>query len=431
MAARLLLVILINLFYELKSDALQPSLTVDRLLMRESDSVTLNCLTPSYVSGSGCDFYIQNQKIYDSFSCAQTLTGSEVLKMVNRRSPTEVKVRCRYRWRYGTDEYKSSDSDPTFITISNLLPPDLTANQSVITETDSVMLTCQTPSSVPVPECFLFSMSSKTSKLISCMQTLTGTELLSLSHQSSPAEVQLSCYFTTEQRGGRHQSLHSSATSVRIRGVKTDPTLLTTPAIDVTTGLAVSTQTRNNDGFFSASSKPASDTTDFTTTGRGSSISASQDSGVILPASAYPVTLVAPNTEPKLHKSFKQILIAGPGFGVALGVVLLGGALLCYGRRRRDGKNIFKRSQVNFTANTIGPTTLNNGGLFCADDSCHMINHVPAADSPPDFMQPNRRESNNENSDIYHVYATLNEEPAATPLRETAYHIIQEHLRPI
>ena len=78
---------------------------------------------------------------------------------------------------------------------SALLPPTLTVDKLVITETDSVTLNCQTPPSVSVSVCFFRILSGEPAKTFSCLKTLTGTELLKISHQSSPAEVKVKCFY--------------------------------------------------------------------------------------------------------------------------------------------------------------------------------------------------------------------------------------------
>ncbi|XP_017290934.1 uncharacterized protein LOC108247377 [Kryptolebias marmoratus] len=540
MAAELLLIIFINVFHDVKAEALhQPELMVDRPVITETDLVTLNCSFPSPVSVSWCRFYIENQEIVEDFSCVQKLTGAKLLKLSKRGLPAEVKVRCFYKVEIGAIISSSPDSETTTIIINNHLPPTLTVNGLIITETDSVTLNCVTPSSVsvnechfnflrrkpakrlscvktltgsellsltqqsspaqvdvtcfylsshpspdsnmlniiiqiprpeltvnprlitetdsvtvncvtpssvPVNKCHLYFMSSKTSRTVSCEQTLTGTELLSLAHLKSPAEVELQCFYTVELRGAQQQSPDSNISSINIQNVKTDPTTsLTTPAVLVTTGLTVSTPSRNTNSFISSSLtsvKPASDPTVSTAAETFGSLSASpgsheEESGdTIIPpvsrgppaaftdmfTSAHPVTSSAPttDTEQKHRTKTKQrvwmLVVATPGFGVALGVVLLGAALLCFRRQRRRAKRteeyLNKRSQANSTGN--------NGGYY-------MITSVPAADSPIELQQMKRRDSQNENSDLYHVYATVTDEPDATTPADTTYCTLQAH----
>ncbi|XP_047204738.1 uncharacterized protein LOC124857503 [Girardinichthys multiradiatus] len=196
MALELLIFILFNLCHEAKSEALpQPNLMVDRLMITETDSVTLNCSTSPDISVSRCDFYIANKKMSADSSCVETVTGTKLLSMAKIRSPAEVKVKCFYSVKDGAVDITSSDSISTTITINNLSPPTLTANPLVITESDSVTLNCQPPSSVPVTECFFHIGGGETPQRFPCLKTLRGTEILSLTKQSSPANFDVTCFY--------------------------------------------------------------------------------------------------------------------------------------------------------------------------------------------------------------------------------------------
>ncbi|XP_039884496.1 uncharacterized protein LOC120731525 isoform X2 [Simochromis diagramma] len=93
-----------------------------------------------------------------------------------------------------------------------LLPPTLTVNTEVISETDSVTLHCQAPTSVSVHQCFFYTMSKSTSKSFSCRQNFTATELLLMSHHSSPAEVKVRCFYTGDLNSTSADSEPSSIT---------------------------------------------------------------------------------------------------------------------------------------------------------------------------------------------------------------------------
>ncbi|XP_060899918.1 uncharacterized protein LOC132978670 isoform X9 [Labrus mixtus] len=97
------------------------------------------------------------------------------------------------------------------------LPPKLTVNSAVITETDSVTLNCQTPSYVSVSQCYYQTLSGGTVKILSCLQTLTGSELLRMDHQSSPAEVKVKCFYTVQSGDRNAPSPHSDTVSISIQ----------------------------------------------------------------------------------------------------------------------------------------------------------------------------------------------------------------------
>ena len=97
------------------------------------------------------------------------------------------------------------------------VPPKLTVNPPVITETDSVTLNCQSPASVSVSQCYFYTLSGGTISVLSCLQTLTGTELLQMAHQRSPAEVEVKCYYTVKTEDIDSPSPHSDTTSITIQ----------------------------------------------------------------------------------------------------------------------------------------------------------------------------------------------------------------------
>ncbi|XP_055365087.1 uncharacterized protein LOC129604136 [Betta splendens] len=156
-----------------------PELTVTPLVITESDSVTVNCQTPSSVPLSQCYFNFGKDKPAKPFSCQKTLTGTELLQITNQNSPAEVAVSCFY-----LKTHRAPNSNVFSISI-RLPRPELTVTPLVITESHSVTVNCQTPSSVPVYQCWLYSVRDQTSRVVSCHQTLTGTELMKMTHQRS------------------------------------------------------------------------------------------------------------------------------------------------------------------------------------------------------------------------------------------------------
>ncbi|XP_036956398.1 uncharacterized protein LOC119020816 isoform X2 [Acanthopagrus latus] len=194
---------------------LPPTLTVDKLVITETDSVTLNCQTPPSVSVSECYFRIVSGEPAKSFSCLKTLTGTELLKISHQSSPAEVKVKCFY-----LQISPSPDSDTFSIIIRTSVPPLLRVNPLVITETDSVTLDCQTPSSVSVSQCHFYTSSGVNLRDSSCLLTLTGTELLTMSHQGSSADIKVNCFYTVKFGESDSPSPHSDTASITIHILK-------------------------------------------------------------------------------------------------------------------------------------------------------------------------------------------------------------------
>ncbi|KAG7495461.1 hypothetical protein JOB18_050100 [Solea senegalensis] len=95
-----------------------PQLIVDTSVMTETDTVTLFCYSPP--AASECYFYTVNTVKTKTSSCRETLTltGSELLWMVNQSPPTVVRVKCFYTVKKGDLNFPSEHSDVSSITIN-------------------------------------------------------------------------------------------------------------------------------------------------------------------------------------------------------------------------------------------------------------------------------------------------------------------------
>ncbi|XP_062420012.1 uncharacterized protein LOC119194023 isoform X4 [Pungitius pungitius] len=121
-------------------------------------------------------------------------------------------------------------------------PPKLIMSSAVITETGTVTLECRAPSSPPVNHCYFIFVSVKHPKGFTCLQTLTGTELLKMSHQGAPAEVKVQCFYTVMFGDVNKPSPHSITSSITIQKVVESITTQTEPTPTRTTaGLRAST----------------------------------------------------------------------------------------------------------------------------------------------------------------------------------------------
>ncbi|XP_068568158.1 uncharacterized protein [Cebidichthys violaceus] len=245
--------------------SLPPKLTVNPTAINETDSVTLNCEAPSSASAPRCSFFTSSGGTVRSLSCLQTLTGSELLETSQQRSPAEVQVTCFYTVKLGEKHYPSPHSDTSSITIHNnveTMPtfttagvtvrtphasapetpetpespetsdsfhkiqaqdqpkPKLIVNPAVISETETVTLDCQTPSSVPVHQCFFYTVRRGNAKGFTCLQTLTGSELLMMSQKISSATVHVKCYYTVMHGDISTPSPHSDNSSITVQSQK-------------------------------------------------------------------------------------------------------------------------------------------------------------------------------------------------------------------
>ncbi|XP_077948030.1 uncharacterized protein LOC120835185 isoform X16 [Gasterosteus aculeatus] len=162
--------------------------------------------------------------------------------------------------------------------------PQLIMNSAVISETETVTLDCRAPSYPTVHQCYFTIIGAKHAKGFTCVQTLTGTELLRMSDQKAPAEVKVDCYYTVMVGDVNHPSAHSVTSSITIQNVVKSSTTQTKTASAVTTaGLCASrpvttikqtsadqTFGPRNSGSFSSppltTDKPTSDVVESSTT---------------------------------------------------------------------------------------------------------------------------------------------------------------------
>ncbi|XP_042161204.1 uncharacterized protein LOC121840668 [Oncorhynchus tshawytscha] len=219
MAARLfLLILLFDTFQYLKGkDLPQPSLTVIPAVIKEKDSVQLNCQTPPSVSE--CYFKMAGQVEFTLPSpCQQTLTGRLLVRWTGQSSPAEVKIQCQYSAK--GSQFRSIYSESSTVTITDL--PQLTVSSTVIRETESVQLSCETPPSLPVSHCYFYIEGRKNLPDSSCTQTITGTELLKRADQTFPDVVKVTCYYAVRRS---HTSPFSDPVSVTVLDPKPDITV--------------------------------------------------------------------------------------------------------------------------------------------------------------------------------------------------------------
>ncbi|XP_029990911.1 uncharacterized protein LOC115419975 isoform X1 [Sphaeramia orbicularis] len=216
-----------------------PTLIIDPPVIAETDSVTLNCQTPSFVAVSRCYFYTLSGRILRDSSCVQTLTGTDL--MVNQRPPAEVKLKCSYIVNQGETDSPSPHSAFTSVTVQTLFPPTLIIDPPVITETDSVTLNCQTPSSVSVSRCYFYTLSGRILGDSSCVQTLKGADLMVNKHL--PVEVKLKCYYTVNHGEADSPSPHSAFTSVTVQTLFPPTLIIDPPVITETDSVTLNCQT--------------------------------------------------------------------------------------------------------------------------------------------------------------------------------------------
>nr|XP_040059788.1 uncharacterized protein LOC120835185 isoform X1 [Gasterosteus aculeatus aculeatus] len=198
--------------------------------------------------------------------------------------------------------------------------PQLIMNSAVISETETVTLDCRAPSYPTVHQCYFTIIGAKHAKGFTCVQTLTGTELLRMSDQRAPAEVKVDCYYTVMVGDVNHPSAHSVTSSITIQNVVKSSTTQTKTASAVTTaGLCASRPV--------TTIKQTSADQTFGPRNSGS-------------FSSPPLTTDKPTSEMQ-RWMFMVIAICLGGF---FSISLLGLGLLC--RKRTLGKNLTYVSEI-------------------------------------------------------------------------------------
>ncbi|XP_029631915.1 mucin-5AC-like [Salmo trutta] len=150
--------------------------------------------------------------------CQQTLTGTLLVRWTGQSSPAEVKIQCQYSAT--GSQFRSIYSEPSKVTIQDT--PQLTVNSTVIRETESVQLSCDTPPSLHVSNCYFYIEVGKNLPDSLCTQTITGTELLKRAGPTFPALVKVKCYYVV---GKSHTSPFSNPVSVTVQDPKPDITV--------------------------------------------------------------------------------------------------------------------------------------------------------------------------------------------------------------
>ncbi|KAK2862092.1 hypothetical protein Q5P01_001625 [Channa striata] len=170
-----------------------------------------------------------------------------------------------------------------------------------------------------------------------------------MTHQNSPAEVELTCYYTVKFRGGQYQSPHSNISSITIT---------------------------------------------------------SDD-----------------ERKPRTTESMQT-------FTVVTGKAGDNSSDLCFQQRTQllYGKTSYKRSQSNTAGDFMSMRNIDQEGLLPAgNNGCSVITSVPAAECHTDSEKLKDKDSQNGESDTYHMYATIPEEPAASVLKNPMYRTLQAH----
>ncbi|XP_047438306.1 uncharacterized protein LOC125006375 isoform X2 [Mugil cephalus] len=131
-------------------------------------------------------------------------------------------------------------------------------------------------------------------------------------------------------------------------------------------------------------------------------------------------------TFPKTETQTWKLIIVVACFGTAVTVILV--VLVILGTNR-SGTSSHTRSQANCKPDYICMNTIYDGRQLPAgnDETYSEITSVRDAGVSAGSDKLQREESQNERSDIYHVYATISEEPAPSAQQDGVYSLLQPH----
>ncbi|XP_023180465.1 uncharacterized protein LOC111605827 isoform X1 [Xiphophorus maculatus] len=91
----------------------------------------------------------------------------------------------------------------------------LTADSSLIKDTDSVTLSCRAPARVSVHQCYFY-VNGGTQTHFPCIKTFTGTELLWMRKKSLPSVAEVRCFYTVNYGTVNSPSPHSDVSYITI-----------------------------------------------------------------------------------------------------------------------------------------------------------------------------------------------------------------------
>ncbi|XP_076144200.1 uncharacterized protein LOC143126171 isoform X2 [Alosa pseudoharengus] len=178
----------------------RPSIKVVPAVIRQSDSVHLTCSWPPMSDVSQCSFCIKPVHLSEcvsiqySESCNLELSGNDLFTLSNQSGIAEIQLRCLYVGTQSQPVYSYPSESSTVIVVG---PPQLLVSPQLINETDTGYLTCQTPQSSLVSQCFFLVGGSPVSIVMpSCQLQTTKKDLIHWAGVRPPVQISLSCYYT-------------------------------------------------------------------------------------------------------------------------------------------------------------------------------------------------------------------------------------------
>ncbi|CAI5687764.1 unnamed protein product [Oreochromis niloticus] len=443
MTGHLLFAILMISSHEYQVQALlPPTLTVSTAVISETDSVMLHCQAPASASVHHCYFYTGEQQGNKGVSCLQTLTGTELLFMSHQRSPAEVKVRCFYTVEDGSVNSPSVHSNSSSITIQSQ-KPEMSVQHF---DGESVLITCSLPGSVkhdtrcnlyfgeashPVLNLTVSKESSRKTKQRFCQFYVSVADFLR--HLHFVQQKDASCDYSLENEPN---SLSPRSDRYSLKDIVEKESLVTvmkssfSATADIMERESTMTDTKPSSTLTMVTTTNLNHATNMTsattkaedmTSGRSNTVDHTfekpvnkTNTGESSPSTPSASTFTTSGTSPSGTWTLTVVLVV-VGFGVTVGVILL--VLMILRSKRRNDRYSPKRFKAKTTDDFVCMTNTDHGGmpLVSNDGAYSVITSVAAVRCTTGAEKLNREEFKHDESDVYHVYATISEE-RATPV---------------
>ncbi|XP_051768211.1 uncharacterized protein LOC127522382 [Ctenopharyngodon idella] len=218
-----------------------PAVKVSPDVISESSLVKMICEPPADVRVNMCNFYRNSENIKISPSCELDLTGAEVLIWAAVKSPVSVDFNCFYPIHEGGIDKPSSHSPAATVTVLDLPQAILTTSASVIMETDTVQLSCESTEDLKIEMCFfnINGRDSNSKQSSSCQLFLTGSQI-SIRSGGQSSSVRITCFYTVKKSQVQKPSPHSDPVTVTVQ-ISTGQSLTTATKTTTSSAKALTT----------------------------------------------------------------------------------------------------------------------------------------------------------------------------------------------
>ncbi|XP_062401297.1 uncharacterized protein LOC134092446 isoform X2 [Sardina pilchardus] len=218
------IILIIHLYYPLyitKAQGSSPTLTASSSILSVTDSVDLSCAVSGSLPLSHCIFSLADKEAnkYKVPTCQLSFTGEELLTWSDLvRLPATVRVKCYTADEPSQHSRSVSVSVTASTTVAPPLKPNLKISPAVLRESSTVQMTCEVPQSQSASLCVfsLDGIAAAPYSYKSCHISLSGVQIQKWTHQSSPLEAKVGCYYLTAESAENIKSSLSVLVSLTV-----------------------------------------------------------------------------------------------------------------------------------------------------------------------------------------------------------------------